>query len=435
MNINPLYIYIAISTVCTLIGLVWILYKHSKIADNLSPLLTQHFQQFQNHFNQQLSQEVDKLKSQQQIHTQQLYEAHLKSQHMQNESLQKLMQTIQSQHENSIHKLQVAIGENYAHQHKQLHEVLTHSTKQLHEQFNLLNQSTERHMVQINQSMETHLMKGFEKTNETFSSIIQRLAIIDDAQKKITDLSQNVVNLQDILKDKRSRGAFGEIQLKALIDNLLPDQSYEFQHTLSNGARADCTLFLPKPTGHIVIDAKFPLENYQKMTDFDENAQGKLELSRLFKQDIKKHIQDISSKYIIPNETAEGAIMFIPAEAVFAEIHAHHPDLVELAYQRKVWMTSPTTLMAILTTAQTVLKDDATKKQIHIIQRHLKLLAQDFSRFEKRMENLSKHLQQANLDAEQVNTSAKKIARQFTLIENVELSHEQLSYVETQDLE
>lgn len=426
MNSYLLYITIA----CNLLALIWLFYKHTKLEKNLSNLLVQNFQQFQNHFNQQLSQEVDKLRTQQHAHTQQLYETNLKSQHLQNESLQKLMHTLQSQHETSIHKLQVAIGENYAHQHKQLHEVLTHSTKQLHEQFNLLNQSTERHMIQINQSMETHLLKGFEKTNETFSSIIQRLAIIDDAQKKITDLSQNVVNLQDILRDKRSRGAFGEIQLKALIDNVLPEQSYQFQYTLSNGARADCTLFLPNPTGNIVIDAKFPLENYQKMTDFEENTQGKIELARLFKQDIKKHIQDINSKYIIPNETAEGAIMFIPAEAVFAEIHARHPDLVELAYQKKVWMTSPTTLMAILTTAQTVLKDDATKKQIHIIQRHLKLLAQDFARFEKRMENLSKHLQQANIDAEQVNTSAKKIAKQFTLIENVELSHEQLSYIE-----
>lgn len=417
-------LYISISLNCLI--LIWIIASNFKLKQKLLPNLDNQLQTLSGALSQHLSQELAKIKDAQQLQSNHLYETLLSAQSKQSESVSMLSQTIQANQETSIHKLQKAIGEQYVQQHKQLHEVLSHSSKHLNDRFNQLNQSTERHMLEISQSMQSHLTKGFEKTNETFTNIIKRLAIIDDAQKKITDLSQNVVDLQDILKDKRSRGAFGEMQLKTLIDNLLPSNTYAFQYTLSTGARADCVLFLPNPTGHIVIDAKFPLENYQKLTQFDEPGLNKTELTRLFKQDIKKHIQDIAAKYIIPEETAEGAVMFIPAEAVFAEIHAHHPDLVELSYQKKIWMASPTTLMAILTTAQSVIKDDLTRQQIHVIQKHLKLLAQDFSRFEKRMDNLSKHLQQANTDAEQVHTSAKKIAKKFSLIEQVELNDAQL---------
>lgn len=375
----------------------------------------------------EIANEGNKLNQQQNQHAQQLFETSLKSQHTNHETLQKWTQSIFEQQTASTRQLQHAISENFGQQHKQLHEVLTLSVKQLQDQFQKLTQSTERHLVQISQSMESHLMKGFEKTNETFTNIIQRLALIDDAQKKITDLSQNVVSLQQILNDKRSRGAFGEVQLSVLVKNVLPENCYQLQYTLSNHLRADCILFLPEPTGKIVIDAKFPLESFQKLSDFESSAQQKTEALRQFKIDIKKHIQDISEKYIIPEETAEGAIMFIPAEAVFAEIHAHHPDLVALSHDKKVWMASPTTLMAVLTTAQSVIKDFETREQVHLIQKHLKLLAQDFMRFEKRMDNLSKHLQQANSDAELVNTSAKKISRQFYLIENVKLDDSTLS--------
>jgi len=296
---------------------------------------------------------------------------------------------------------------------------------------NLLKQTKESSDIQkvlyeqlkdISLSVEKRLSEGFEKTSSTFTDIAKRLALIDDAQKKLHLLSSNVVSLQEILIDKRSRGAFGEVQLKSLVQNMLPPDHYHFQYTLSTGVRADCMLFLPEPTGHIVIDSKFPLENYQLMTDYESSETERKKSQQVFRQDIKKHITDIATKYIIPNETAEGAILFIPAEAVFAEIHAHFPDLVENAHRVNVWLASPTTLMAILTTARAVLKDFATREHIHVIQEHLKHLANDFGRFELRMNNLAKHIDLAQRDVQQVHTSAKKITSRFNQIEKGELA-------------
>ncbi len=295
---------------------------------------------------------------------------------------------------------------------------------------NLLQQAKESAVIQktvqeqlkdISLHVEKRLSDGFEKTTATFTDIVKRLALIDDAQKKLSDLSSNVVSLQEILVDKRSRGAFGEVQLKNLVQNMLPPDNCAFQHTLSNGMRADCILFLPEPTGHIVIDSKFPLENFQIMTDYDASEPERKKAQQIFKQDIKKHINDIANKYIISGETTNGAVLFIPAEAVFAEIHAHFPDLVEYAHRVNVWLASPTTLMAILTTARAVLKDFATKQHIHVIQEHLRILGKDFSRFELRMDNLAKHIDQAQKDVQQVHTSAKKISSRFIEIEKGEL--------------
>jgi len=246
--------------------------------------------------------------------------------------------------------------------------------------------------------------------------------LIDEAQNKITELSSNVVSLQEVLSDKRSRGAFGEVQLNSLIRNVIPEQHFSLQHTLSNGKIADCALFLPEPTGTVIIDAKFPLESYRKMTDITLGEFDRKAAERQFKVDIKKHIKDISDKYLIDNETSDGAIMFIPAEAVFAEIHSHHADLVEYGNKRRVWLASPTTLMAILTTARAVIKDQATREQIHIIQAHLSELAGDFSRFRIRFDNLAKHIDQAAVDVKQIHTSAHKISTRFEKIEQVDVS-------------
>lgn len=229
------------------------------------------------------------------------------------------------------------------------------------------------------------------------------------------------MSLQDVLLDKKSRGAFGEVQLATLITNMIPQNHFALQHTLSNQKRADCILFLPPPTGNVVIDAKFPLETYQRLMNLDVQSPERKSLQQQFRLDLQKHIKDISEKYIIPEETADGAMMFIPAEAIFAEIHANYPDLIELAHRSRVWMVSPTTLMAVLTTARAVLKDDATRHQVHIIQEHLRNLAQDFSRFEKRMDKLTKHIDQAQQDVSEVNTSAKKISQRFMKIDAVEL--------------
>ncbi|MGE3319363.1 MAG: DNA recombination protein RmuC [Candidatus Berkiella sp.] len=372
--------------------------------------------------NQPLLQTLDDLISAQ---CQQIIQSVLKEQMVQqqrmSESLIKFSQQNNEMQQLSLHHLQTTLRDNFSELDKQIHSILQRSTTQLSEQFDKLNQATTHNLLKISEAVEIRLNKGFEKTNETFTNIVQRLAIIDDAQKKITDLSQNVVGLQNLLSDKRSRGAFGEVQLNVLIQNVLPSHCYQLQYTLSNSSRVDCLLLLPEPTGKLAIDAKFPLENYQKYLDITNDETVRTAAKHQFKIDIKKHIQDISQKYIIPGETSDGAIMFIPAEAIFAEIHSHHADLVEYAWQMRVWLASPSTMMAILTTASSVLKDSATRQQVHVIQEHLRLLAQDFTRFDKRMTNLSQHLRQANDDAEQVHISSQKITKRFQQIEKVEL--------------
>ncbi|WP_423062386.1 DNA recombination protein RmuC [Candidiatus Paracoxiella cheracis] len=303
----------------------------------------------------------------------------------------------------------------------QIANTLGQHTEMLGKRVDKLTDETQQRLKEISGQVERRLTEGFEKTTETFTNVMKRLAIIDEAQKKITELSGNVVSLQEVLSDKRSRGAFGEVQLNSLIRNMLPESHFSLQHTLSNSKRVDCMLFLPEPTGNVAIDAKFPLESYQQINNEQLADSARHQAESQFRQDIKKHIRDIADKYIIPGETADGAVMFIPAEAVFAEIHAHYPDLVEAAHKAHVWLVSPTTMMAILTTARAVLKDAATRKQVHIIQEHLVALGKDFERFQKRMDNLARHIDQAHQDVEQVHKSSQKITTRFGKIEKVEL--------------
>jgi DNA recombination protein RmuC len=284
-----------------------------------------------------------------------------------------------------------------------------------------LTKTTDERLKEISGQVDKRLHQGFEKTTETFTRVLEHLTRIDEAQKKITELSGNVVSLQEVLTDKRSRGAFGEVQLEGLVRNLMPEESFDMQATLSNGKRVDCLLRLPDPTGNVPIDAKFPLESYQRMMDVELAADGRTQAASQFRKDIRKHIQDIAGKYLIPGETADGAVMFIPAEAIFAEIHAHYPELVEEAQHARVWMVSPTTLMAVLSTARAVLKDDATRKQVHVIQDHLRKLSADFGRFRQRMDKLATHIRQANDDVGQVSTSADKIVKHFSRIEEAQL--------------
>jgi len=335
------------------------------------------------------------------------------------------MQKIKSEFEQRFGYMQHSIEKRLGEMSKDSIESFAKSNNELHE---LL----QKRLNDISGQVEQRLNKGFEKTTETFTDVVKRLALIDEAQKRITELSSNVVSLQEVLTDKRSRGAFGEVQMAGLIRNVMPEGSYALQHTLSNSTRVDCMMFLPDPTGHIAIDSKFPLNSYQKMMDEEATDSDRLNAEKQFRLDIKKHIKDISEKYIITDETADGAIMFIPAEAVFAEIHAHQPQLVDEAQRARVWMVSPTTLMAVLTTARAVLKDSATRKQVHVIQEHLVNLAKDFDRFRKRMDNLSRHIQQANKDVEEVNITATKISGRFERIEKVDLSDEDLELLESE---
>jgi len=287
-----------------------------------------------------------------------------------------------------------------------------------------LTKSTDLRLEQISGKVAERLDEGFKKTNETFTNVMTRLATIDEAQKKIDGLTTNVVSLQHLLGDKRSRGAFGEVQLEGLVRNILPPDAYSFQEKLSNGNRVDCLLILPPPTGKVPVDAKFPLENYHRMLDENLAESDKVAARKQFKMDIKKHIEDISQKYLIRNETSDGAVMFVPAEAVFAEIHAYHSDLVEYAMHQHVWIVSPTTLMAVLNTARAVMKDVQMREQVHIIQSELGKLSVDFKRFDERMKKLSEHIRQANKDVDDVQISSRKISEQFAKIEAVEMQED-----------
>jgi DNA recombination protein RmuC len=279
----------------------------------------------------------------------------------------------------------------------------------------------DQRLDQIGGKVDERLAEGFKKTNETFVSVMQRLATIDEAQKNIEGLTGSVVTLQELLGDKRSRGAFGEVQLEALVRNMLPGVAFEMQCTLSNGLRADCVLKLPAPTGMVAIDSKFPLENYNRMFDKSANTAERAAAQKQFRADIRKHVDDIAKKYIVPNETSDGAVMFVPAEAVFAEIHAYHSEVVDYAISRHVWIVSPTTLMAVLNTARAVLKDVETQKHIHVIKDELGKLGIDFRRFDDRMKKLADHIRQAHEDAEEVHVSSRKISQRFFQIESAEL--------------
>ena len=305
----------------------------------------------------------------------------------------------------------------------QLTHTLQHQNQSTNRQIKDMQKTVDDHLKHITGQVEKKLSDGFAKTNTIFTDVIKRLALIDKAQQEIHDLSTNVVSLQDILKNKQARGHFGEVQLSQLIKNCLPEKHYAFQHTFNNGKRADCVLFLPEPTGTIAIDAKFPLDNYRASCDHsDPLRQGKAK--SLFKQDMKTHIKDVAEKYIITDETCQAAVLFIPAESIFAEIHANHSDLIDFAYQRKVWLVSPTTMMAILHTTQAVLKDLQTQAQVGIIKEHLQYLAEDFNRFQDRMDSVAKHISDANNKVGQVKISAQKISKRFAQIEKAEIPQE-----------
>jgi DNA recombination protein RmuC len=302
-----------------------------------------------------------------------------------------------------------------------IHNVLHSISQQVTNSIESLTRTTDIRLEQISTKVHERLEEGFKRTNETFANVMARLATIDEAQKKIDGLTSNVVSLQELLGDKRSRGAFGEIQLEALVRNMLPPSAYEFQYTLSNSNRADCVLKLPEPTGMVAVDAKFPLENYHRMFDFELYDAGRLQAQRQFRADLRLHVDDISAKYIIAGETSDGAVMFVPAEAVFAEIHAHHADVVDYAMQRRVWIVSPTTMMAVLNTARAVLKDVETRRQVHIIKDELAKLGKDFGRFDQRLRRLAEHIRQAHQDTEELRITGDKLTRRFGQIERVEL--------------
>ena len=345
-------------------------------------------------------------------------------------SQQEALSKIREEITEKIHK---TLSEQGKAQQETLQNSLKNSALQLIASVETLTKSVDKRLEAITGKVQERLDEGFKKTNQTFISVMERLATIDEAQKKIDGLTTNMVSLQELLGDKRSRGAFGELQLEGLIKNILPPDSYSFQHTFSKGVRADCVLFLPDPTGTVAVDSKFPMENYQKMFDVKLTDIDKGKAQKQFKLDVKKHINDIASKYIITDETSDGAVMFLPAEAVFAEIHAYHPELIQEAMAKKVWLVSPTTLMAVLNTARAVLKDVETKKQVHIIKSELGKLGKEFDRFDTRMKKLADNIRQAHENAQDVHITSQKITQRFTQIEKVELEEDSNNVLDFED--
>ena len=289
-------------------------------------------------------------------------------------------------------------------------------------------------LLQVAKNVSEGLQQNTVKTNETLTDLRERLAKIDVAQQKISALSEQVVSLQEVLSNKQARGAFGEIQLNDLVTSALPPSAYEFQVVLTNQKRADCVLKLPNPPGLIVIDSKFPLESYHALR-VASNDREKLEAERFFKASVLKHIKDISEKYIVAGETAESALMFLPSEAIYAELHANFPDVVEASYRSKDWIVSHTTLMATLNTVRAILKDAKMREQAGVIQKEVGVLIDDIGRLDGRIESLSRHFKQANEDIDGIKISSGKIARRIQRIEDIQLGEDGKISIEHQPAE
>ena len=296
---------------------------------------------------------------------------------------------------------------------------------QLGEDFTKLNEQLEKRLLMINEKVNERLDQNFEKTNKTFINVMERLSKIDEAQKKIETLSTDIVSLQSVLTDKKTRGIYGEVNLQHILANVFGEKNdsiYRLQYTLSTGSIADCVLFAPDPLGTICIDSKFPLENYQLMVDKKIPIEARENYEKLFKQDMKKHIDAISSKYIISGETTDQAILFLPAEAIFAEVNAYHPDLIDYAYKRRVWITSPTTLISTLTVIQMIIKNIERDQYTSIIHEELNKLGLEFARYKERWDKLAKSIQSVNKDVESVSITADKISKKFEIINQVDIT-------------
>ena len=293
----------------------------------------------------------------------------------------------------------------------------------LMQQERLLARTLEERLTEVSQRVGAGLEKSTKETLETMAKLQERLATIDQAQANIVQLSSQVVSLQDILSNKQARGAFGEIQLENLVSQVLPPSAYQFQAALSNGRRADCLLDLPRPPGPIAIDAKFPLEGYRALRAAADEA-GRQNAMRAFRQAVAAHIRDIAGRYILPGETAEAALMFLPSEAVYAELHAGFGDVIEESYRARVFIVSPTTLWATLNTVRAILKDVRMREQAGLIQKEVQALLKDVARLDDRAANLERHFDQAREDVRQLRISSGKIASRGERIEDVRLDDE-----------
>lgn len=306
---------------------------------------------------------------------------------------------------------------------KELGEFKTSLTKNMNEDFNGLNDKMEYRLNQINDKVNERLDVNFDKTNKTFTSVLERLSKIDEAQKKIDTLSSDIVSLESVLTDKKTRGIFGEVNLHHIMNSVFGENKeiYKLQYSFDNGTIVDCALFAPEPLGIVAIDSKFPLENYRAMVDKNNSVSVRNQAEKLFKMDMKKHIDAIASKYIIKGVTSDQAILFLPAEAIFAEINAYHEDILTYAYKKRVWITSPTTLISTLTTIQMIIKNIERDKYASVIHKQLELLDVEFKRYKDRWDKLSRSIETVGKDVKDIHTTTEKITKRFESINQVEM--------------
>lgn len=309
---------------------------------------------------------------------------------------------------------------------KELGDFKNDFSRDLNSDFIELNERLENKLNLINDRVNERLDENFKSSNKTFMSVLERLSKIDEAQKKIESLSSDIVSLQSILTDKKTRGIFGEVNLKNILVNVFGennDKIYKLQYTFDNGVIADSVLFAPEPLGVIAIDSKFPLEHYRIMVDKNKSELERDMASKQFKTDMKHHIDAISSKYIIPGITSDQAIMFLPAEAIFAEVNAYYQDVIEYAYKKRVWIVSPTTLISTLTTIQVIMTNIEKDKYASVIHKELNLLSEEFGRYKERWDKLSRSIETVTKDVRDINTTTTKITKRFESINQVKLDN------------
>ena len=307
---------------------------------------------------------------------------------------------------------------------KEIGEFKVNFASDIRKDFDALDEKIERKLTEINNRVTERLDQSLEKTNKTFANVLERLSKIDEAQKKIDGLGADIVSLQSILTDKKTRGIFGEVNLQFILENAFGGVNtgiYDLQHKMSNGYIADAILYAPAPLGTIAIDSKFPLENYERMTNKNLSKEERAVAEKQFKIDFKKHIDAIASKYIIPGETSNEAILFLPAEAIFAEVNAYHNDILNYAYSKKVWITSPTTLMSTLTVIEMILKNMERDKYAKIIHDELNKLSVEFARYKERWDKLARNINTVSKSVEELNTTSDKITKRFDSINRVEV--------------
>ena len=300
---------------------------------------------------------------------------------------------------------------------QQLAGGLTHVSEAQAAQQNNMLKLMEARLAAVQEQMTLNLTTNAKTTANSLGELQQRLVTIDKAQDNIQKLSGDVLSLQDILANKQTRGAFGEIQLQEIVSKALPSDAYAWQTTLSNGKRADCLIHLPNPPGPIVIDSKFPLEAYEAL----RNAKTELDTRdavKFMRTSVKAHIKAISEKYIIEGETADGAIMFLPSEAVYAELHSNFPELIREGFEARVWIVSPTTCMATLNTMRAILKDARMREQAGAIRTALRQLHRDVELVVDRVDKLNTHFNQARKDIEGISTAAERAGKRAHKLDN-----------------